>query len=129
MASSTVNLKVDAKDLAEKIEAKIVVKTFRLHQFKLRLWLAAKLVYLAQVISWINFDIVEQHPLERVIEEFGERGVSLSIGYSSAVERWQFHCTNRAGDGFGWEHRPNSLAHCIEIAHKEAEKRGWLDES
>lgn len=125
-------INLDAQDLAK--DVKVTVKIRKLNQFRFRLWLAEKIVRLGMVLSWINYDIVEQHPLEHAIEWFGEQGIVISIAYGpmkgegkSNGNQWSVQLLNdRTGEIFELPYQANSFTHCIEIAKIEADKRGWV---
>ena len=130
--SETINL--DTKNIAK--EVKVTIKLYRSREFRLRLWLAEKFIRWGMALSWFDFDVIEQHPLEQVIERLGEQGIVISIAYGVMQGRdwgkglsWSVTCLNdKTREEFDRPFVGNSFAHCVEIAHIEAEKRGWLDE-
>lgn len=120
---------LDAKELAEKVT--VTVKITRLRQFGFRAWLTDRLVRLAAIVSWVDLDIVEEHPLESTIEWFGEQGLVISIAYGPMKGKgnhWSVDLLDdETGEAFNRPYQANSLSHCIEIAKIEAEKRGWIE--
>jgi hypothetical protein len=49
-------VKLDAKNLANKISIKVEIKNY--YQWRIRLWLAEKLIRLGCWIAWINYEVV-----------------------------------------------------------------------
>ncbi len=121
--AQTINL--DVQDLTKEI--KVTVRLTRLKQFRFRLWLAEKLVRIGMYLSWINYEINEQHPLEW----FGEQGLVISIAYGpmgNKGSQWSVDLLNdETKESFDRPYQANSFSHCIEIAEAEAAKRGWLE--
>jgi hypothetical protein len=126
------SIDLDVKNLVQN-EVTITVKLRRMRQFQLRLWIAKKLIYLAQAISWIHFEI-EQGPssLEDAIKCFGDMGIVISIAYGPMKDNrngWSVDCLcHKTKDSFERPFKANSLNHCLEIANIEIAKRGWLEE-
>lgn len=123
-------ISLDSQELAKQI--KITVGIQRYNQFRFRLWLAEKLVKLGMALSWVDYEIVENHPLEQKIEQLGEAGIVISIAYGPTPNglHWSVDCLDdKTKETFNKPFGANSLAHCIEIAYIEAEKRGWIDDT
>ncbi len=122
-------MKLDAKELSKDI--KVTVKMTRLKQFGFRAWLTDRLIWLATIVSWVGLDIIEEHPLESMIEWFGEQGLVISIAYGPMKNKgsqWSVDLLNdKTKETLDQPCQANSFSHCIEIAKIEAEKRGWLD--
>lgn len=123
-------ISLDAQELVRDIG--ITVKITRLKQFGFRAWLTDRLFWLAQIVSWVDIDIIEEHPLESAIEWFGKQGLVISIAYGPMSEKgnqWSVDLLNdETKETLDQPYQANSLSHCIEIAKIEAEKREWVND-
>ena len=123
-----VTIQLDTRELVN--ETQINVKLYHLKQFRLRLWLAEKIIGLGLRLSWLNYRIVKQHPLEIELERLGEYGIVTSICYGPMRVRglqWSVTCLHDGTrEEFDKPFVASSMAHAVGIAYTEAEKRGWI---
>lgn len=119
----------DAKEIANHVTIELKIKVKNLQQWRVRLWIAEKLIWLGCAIGWINF-CIKATDIENEMVKLGNSGIVTSICYGSMAGRglsWSVDCLyDKTKESFNRPYVANSLEHCIEIANIEAKKRGWI---